>query len=94
MEKLKEKSTIQISEIEKIANKFDKSQLIQKKKELKDFIIINFKDKFQYQKIFDKISSIISLIHEIFKKKIQKLLEQYESIMKRDEQTIYSYISC
>ena len=32
MEKLKEKSTIQISEIEKIANKFDKSQLIQKKK--------------------------------------------------------------
>ena len=88
MEKLKEKSTIQISEIEKIANKFDKSQLIQKKKELKDFIIINFKDKFQYQKIFDKISSIISLIHEIFKKKIQKLLEQYESIMKRDEQTI------
>ena len=88
MEKQKSEISIQISEIEPFANKLDRNQLIQIKNELTEIIINNVEDNFQYQKIFDNISSIISLINEIFNKKIQRLIEQYESIMKRDEQTI------
>ena len=73
MEKQKPDISIQISEIEKIANKFDRNQLIQIKNELNELIVNNFKDNYQYQKIFDNISFIISLINEILKKKFSKI---------------------
>lgn len=88
MENQNQNLRIKISEVEKIANKFDKNHLFQIIDELKELIINNIKDKIEYQNVIDKISSIISLLNEIFEKKIQKLIEQYESIMKRDEQTI------
>ena len=84
----KENQELEIIDIEKIANNSCYNQLIKIKEEIENEIINNFKDKFQYQKIFNKITSMISLINDIFKEKIQKKIEQYESLIRRDEQTI------
>ena len=76
--------SIKISEFENIANNYNKNQLIQ----IKEEIINNFQDKLQCQKIIDKITSIISTIQEIFKEKINKTIETYESLLRRDEQSL------
>ena len=74
--------------MENFVNIQNKNQLIIIKEEIKSIILNNIQDKFLYQSIFDKISSILSLIQESFKDKIQTSMSQYESLIKRDEQTI------
>ena len=77
-----------IDNMENFVNIQNKNQLIIIKEEIKSIILNNIQDKFLYQSIFDKISSILSLIQESFKDKIQTSMSQYESLIKRDEQTI------
>ena len=84
----KENQELEIIDIEKIANNSCYNQLIKIKEEIENEITINIKDKFQYQKILNKITSIIGLINVINKEKIKKKIEQYESLIRRDEQTI------
>ena len=79
---------IEINDIEKISDNSFKTQIFLIKNEITEIILNNVKDKLEYQKIFDKISSIISLIQEIYKQKIQQIINQYESNIRRDEQTI------
>ena len=84
----KQELIIQISEIEKITNNTNKNELLQTKEEITNNILNNIEDKLQCQIIFDKISSILNLVQKIFNEKIEKTIKQYESIIRRDEQTI------
>ena len=79
--------SIQIPEID-LQNNSLKSQINQIKEEIQSLIINNCQNKFQSQNIIDKITLIISILFELFKKKFQKILNKYESIIRRDEQTI------
>ena len=87
-EEKKDKLTIELSEIENFIDIYQKNKLFQIKEEIEIYILNNSQDKLECQKIFEYISSIISLVQEIFKNKMKKSIEQYESIMRRDEQTI------
>jgi len=87
-EEKKEKLEIEIGEIENFIDINQKNRLFQIKEEIEKYILDNLQDKLECQKILEYISSIISLVQEIFKNKMKKSIEQYESIMKRDEQTM------
>ena len=84
----KDKLTIEIDGIENFIDIYQKNKLFQKKEEIEIYILNNLQDKLECQKILEYISSIISLVQEIFINKMKKSIEQYESIMRRDEQTI------
>ena len=88
MESQNPKISIQIPEIDIILNKSFKTQLNQLKEEIESLILINLENKLQSQNIFDKITLLISVLHEFSNEKLQKILNQYESLIKRDEQTI------
>ena len=88
MEKEKPKLMFQTSEIEKILNYYSKNELFQIKEDIKNTLLNNYKDKFQCQALLDKITKMINLLHGVFKENIQKAIGQYESIIRRDEQTI------
>ena len=77
----------QLIDIENIENEQCKQQLIKLKNEI-NTDLFHLKDKIPYQNIFKKISSIISIIISITTKKIEKIKQLYESLLKRDEQTI------
>ena len=87
-EEEKDKLTIEIGEIDNFLDIYQKNKLFQIKEEIEKYILNNLQDKLDCQKILEYISSIISLVQEIFKNKMKKSIEQYESIMRRDEQTI------
>ena len=87
-EEEKDKLTIELGEIENFIDIYQKNKLFQIKEEIEIYILNNSQDKLECQKIFEYISSIISLVQEIFKNKMKKSIEQYESIMRRDEQTM------
>ena len=74
--------------IEEIQNNSHKNSLIHLKDELNFIILRNIQDKNQSQKVIDNISNLIGLLQEIYKEKMEKLLEKYEYMLKRDEQTI------
>lgn len=79
--------SIQIPEID-LQNNSLKSQINQIKEEIQSLIINNYQNKFQSQNIIDKITLIISILFELFKKKFQIIVNKYESLIRRDEQTI------
>ena len=87
-EEEKDKLAIELGEIENFIDIYQKNKLFQIKEEIEIYILNNSQDKLECQKIFEYISSIISLVQEIFKNKMKKSIEQYESIMRRDEQTM------
>ena len=87
MENKLSKLSIQIPEID-LPNNSLKSQIDQIKEEIQLLIINNYQNKFQSQNIIDKITLIISILFELFNKKFQIILNKYESILRRDEQTI------
>jgi len=87
-EEKKEKLAIEIGEIDNFIDINQKNKLFQIKEEIEKYILDNLQDKLECQKILEYISSIISSVQEIFKNKMKKSIEQYESIMKRDEQTM------
>ena len=86
--KQKNISTIIIEEIEKNSDNSYKDQFLLIKEEIKLNILNNLEEKNEYQNILEKISSLVVLIQEIFREKIQQLINQYESNIRRDEQTI------
>ena len=88
MNKEKEKITIVIDELEKITDIYQKNKLFEIKEEIEIYILNNLQNKLECQKIFEYFSSIISLVQEIFINKFKQSIEQYETIMRRDEQTI------
>lgn len=77
----------QLIDIENIENEQCKQQLIKLKNEI-NTDLFQLKDKIPFQNISKKLSSIISIIISITTKKIEKIKQLYESLLKRDEQTI------
>ena len=73
--------------IEVFASEQHKNKLNKLKEELNS-AILNIKDKLPYKKIFQIISSTISLILSISSNKIKETMNLYESFLHRDEQTI------
>ena len=87
MESIDQNLTKNLSELAKLAEVAPKTELLQLKEELKTFLFNNCQDKLQLKNIFTKIASLISLLNEIFNERIKKTIEQYESLIRRDEQT-------
>ena len=77
----------QLIDIENIENEQCKQQLIKLKNEI-NTDLFQLKDKIPFQNISNKLSSIISIIISITTTKIEKIKQLYESLLKRDEQTI------
>ena len=76
------------TEIENIMNNKDKEKLNQITNELNSFLLNNLKDKLQYKEILNNISSLISFIISISNNNLKETNNLYESLLKRNEQTI------